>query len=877
MKFEKVLVLFVSIIVVLTGCKSEPKESSKTSSITPSETQLPSDIPSLDEDSIQIHYKRQDKSYSSWTLWLWHDDAEGEMYDFNYQDSFGVIASYKLSEIGVNSEVSELGFIVRKKTSWTKDVDSDRFINFSSFEKDEAGVYHVYLFSGDANIYSTADKTMADKIVALQFVSTAVLNCKTNNPMAHIQIIENNNIVLDRAIDNLTNFTTSISDFSFAKPYIGKITFASSNKTLEQGVSIQKLFASTEFNNAYYYDGELGALYTAEKTTFKVWSPVSTKIVLKIYNNGTPTIIDSTNGSDEIYREVEMTKEDKGVFVAEISENLEGKYYTYTVFNGTYPNGRETVDPYAKSTGINGLRGMIVDFSKTNPEGWENINAHAYDRKELTVWETHVADVTSSATWTGSEENRKRYLGLVEENTTYSNGTTTVKTGFDHIKELGVNAVQLIPIYDQANDEVNPQFNWGYNPLNYNSLEGAYSKNPYDGYEKIKEFKTVVKKFNTAGINIIMDVVYNHTSGLKGSNFDIIVPGYYYRYDNNGNALNGSGCGNETASNNLMMRKFMIDSTCFWASEYKLGGFRFDLMGLHDIETMNELTAEVKKINPSITIYGEPWTAGTSGLPTANQAIQENGNSFVGFGQFNDRLRDELIKGGLNSAITKSWISDVNGNESAVNMESLTNGIKGITSASHFSIADPDKTVNYVTCHDNYTLYDRFKAAGITDETLVKKMAMLANSVVFTSQGTTFMLAGEEMLRTKQGDFNSYESSYEINELDYALKITNHDMFTNYQKLISLKQTVDGLHLNKDQIEAFIVTVVDDGHVIQYKITDSVNNKEYFIIHSNGVNTSNRTSIDLTGYALYLDTLNELPQTLGVVTVKGFQTIIVVK
>jgi len=575
------------------------------------------------------------------------------------------------------------------------------------------------------------------------------------------------------------------------------------------------------------------------------------------------------------YQEVEMEKKDKGVFETTLTGELGGKYYTYTVYNGSYPNGKEVVDPYAKSTGVNGLRGMIVNFENTNPLNWDEVVVHPYDRKELTVYETHVADVTSSSTWNGSEDNRKKFLGLIEEGTTYTKDNIEVKTGFDHIKELGVNAVQLIPIFDQANDEINPTFNWGYNPLNYNSLEGSYSSNPYDGYAKIREFKQVVQKYNEYGMNIIMDVVYNHTNSVIGTNLDVLMPGYYYRYNASGALYNGSGCGNETASENAMMRKFMIDSVCFLASEYKLGGYRFDLMGLHDIDTMNILVEEAKKVNPDIVIYGEPWTGGTSGLNSSQQAVQINGNLFKGFGQFNDRMRDELIKGGMSAASEKSWISNTEDNKTIIG--NLTGGIKGITKNLSMEIADPDKTVNYVTCHDNYTLYDRFKAAGIEDEVTVKKMAMLANSVVFTSQGTTFMLAGEEFLRTKGGNHNSYNASYEVNELDYELKVDNLDMFNNYQKLISLKQDVDGFHLDKEGIKNLTVDVRNSNNVITYKINDTANNREYYIIHSNGVAEDVRVEFDLTEYNLYLDTLNELDGSLGKVKPKAFQTIIAYK
>ena len=892
MKIRKYIIGMVSSLLILSSCgnvtisspfeseeSSVSESSSSSNKLTAPNVDYPSVIPTLEEDSIQIHYKRNDYKYDKWSLWLWHGSAEGKEYKFNYQDDFGVVASYALSEIGIDVATSSLGFIVCQLPSWKKDVGDDRFIDFNTLEKDENGVYHVYLFTGDGNIYTNENKTVADKIISAQFTDTSTAICKTNNEISHYEIYINGTKVDEKDVDGITEIQYKLetaSSFDYGASYTIKVTFADSNNVLEQGFSVQQLFNSADFIREYYYSGDLGALYSSTETTFKVWSPVSSKITLKIYDNGTPTSVNSSLGSDTVVKQVDMTKGDKGVFEAKVDGDLQGKYYTYTVYNSQNPNGTEVIDPYAKSAGVNGVRGMIVDFSKTNPEGWEDFEVIPYDRKELTVWETHVADVTSSDTWSGTEANRNKFLGLIESGTTYSKGNVTVSTGFDHIKELGVNAVQFVPIYDQANDEINTSFNWGYNPLNYNVLEGSYSSNPYDGYVRIKEFKQVVQEFNKNGINVIMDVVYNHTAGLKGNQFDVLMPGYYYRYDNNGNALNGSGCGNETASNNAMFRKFMIDSTKFWTEEFKLGGFRFDLMALHDVKTMNDLTAECKKINPNIVIYGEPWAGGTSGLDYKLACSQENGNKFVGFGQFNDRIRDELIKGGLNAVTAKSWVSDDQSTNN-VNFAALTEGIRGVTKGDAFAIEDPDKSVTYVTCHDNYTLYDRFKAAGIKDDATVKKMAMLANSVVFTSQGTSFMLAGEEFLRTKQGNGNSYNASYEVNELDYELKVDNLDMFNNYKKLIALKQNVDGLHLNAQGIKTFTVELADNNCVIKYSVKDTTNNLEYIIIHSNGVNPTNRSTIDLTGYTLYLDTLNQLEGQLGSVKVEAYQTIIAYK
>ena len=893
----KILYLLGALSLIASCGESKTSTSEKT---TPTEStsskpagidvDLPDVIPNYGEDSIQIHYKRADNKYAPWSLWLWHDAADGARYEFNYKDSVGVVASYTLSELSLDPTVSDLGFIVAKNpgSTWdAKDTDGDRFIDFDTLTKDDNGVYHVYVFSSDSNVYTSPDKIIADNISELYFKDEKTVIGSASNPITKYEIYEDGVKIGEGTVAGIKKFSYTFADdhpFSFEKNYSAKVTFKGTGATLEGGIALQKLLASQSFNNTYYYDGELGALLENGKTTFKVWSPISSKMTLKIYNNGTPTSVSTELGSDEVYKEVEMVKGDKGVYSAEINEDLSGKYYTYTAYNYQYPKGKETIDPYAKSAGVNGIRGQIVDFSKTNPEGWEDITVHPYDRKQLTVWETHVADVTSSATWTGTEANRKKFLGLVEGGTTYSKDNVTVKTGFDHIKELGVNAVQLIPIFDQANDEVHPSFNWGYNPLNYNVLEGSYSSNPYDGYTRIREFKEVVKKFNEAGINIIMDVVYNHTNGAVGSSFDVLVPGYYYRYTGAGALYNGSGCGNETASENLMMRKFMIDSTTFWAKEYKLGGFRFDLMGLHDLDTMEQLTSACKEINPTICIYGEPWTGGTTGLSTSLQASQQNTKQYKGYGAFNDKIRDALIKGGLSGKEEKGW-ADTSVALPQTEIKQLMSGIRGTIDTGMLSYPDPDLAVTYVTCHDNYTLHDRFAAAGISDEATIKKMAMLANSVVFTSQGTAFMLAGEEFLRTKKGNSNSYNASYEVNELDYSLKIDNYDMFENYRQLIGYKKNLSCFHFGADQIGDIIVQNLDSNTVIKYAIKSTTTvgeidfKTETVVIHANGVNVDKRNEIDLSGYSLLLDTLGVLdPEApLGKVKPGAYQTIIAIK
>ena len=897
---KKVLLLilvFFMMIFTVAGCKN--------GNDTPPEVEGGGDDENTevyDAVGFTIHYNRSDNNYANWGLWLWEDGKDGGIYEFEGEDSYGAYVTYDFSEWSEGLEESKLGFIVRKLDSWTKDYESDRFIEFSKFTVNPSGYYDIYLKSGDKTMYTNAKGEVADIIEHFELskpVNNFLIWFQLNKDYESYTLYYDNEVLVssetqDNDVNALITTNQKLQyNLGADMPDITKefklvVKFKLSGK--EQTVYVDKstLYKTTAFADAYTYTGELGAIYQTNKTTFRVWSPISSEIKVRIYETGTPVSamiggkkVSFANGSDK-YVEYSMNRIENGAWEYIYEGNHEGKYYTYVVTNSQYKN-REVVDPYAKSTGINGYRGMIVDFSKTNPTGWDNITIHNIPSTSLTVYETHVADVTSHASWGGNEAYAKLFKGLYETGTSYTSGNVTVTTGFDHIKELGVNAVQLIPIYDQANDE-RPNddptrtdgsvraFNWGYNPLNYNSLDGIYSTNPYDGYTKIIEFKELVKAYNEAGINIIMDVVYNHVSGLEGSNFDVLMPKYYFRY-RSGVASNGSGCGNETASEMPMYRKFMIDSTEFWAKEYKLGGFRFDLMGIHDVTTMNELTANLhNNVSSAITVYGEPWAGGTIAL-SGTAASQANVHRFEGYGQFNDKMRDALIKGGLNGVTAKGWVT----NNSTVNNTDLTeliNGFKGITLAKE---TDPAKSINYVTCHDNYTLYDRIRASGTTNEVLVKRMAMLANSCVFTSQGITFMLAGEEMLRTKGGDSNSYESSYAVNAIDYTLKVKHLDMFNNYKALIALKQNANVFGKDATEIaQDLTVEKNDNGSLIIIRVKDTLNKIEYVICHSNGVNGTKVVNLD--GYTLYLDTLNQSNLKLTAeTTVSPYQTIIATK
>ena len=799
----------------LAGCGGDQPTPTPDPDPDPEPVEPPKDkwgIPLLGEPALRMHYKRKDiTTYKDWCLWMWCENADGKEYTFDYDDNYGLVMQLPLSQVGTPSN---MGFIVKKLFSvvgqgvWTKDWGSDRFVDFDALEMDENQIYHAYIYQNDGNVYTDfSRKSVMNAVSLCEFANTNTITVKANNPITSVEVKRDDQVITPASItksDSDKTYTIKLTETAdIGTPYTVASTFQN-GKSLTKNVAIRKLYDAA-FENKYYYSGELGAIYTEASTTFRVWSPVASRIVLKLYNNGTPTWVDNSKGSDVVYKEVEMVKGEKGVFSTTIDENLEGKYYTYTVYSGYHKNGKEIVDPYAKSAGVNGLRGMIVDFSKTNPDGWDEVTPHAIDRKALTVYETHVADVTSSKTWGGDASKAKKFAGMYQEGTRYTKGNTVVKTGFDHIKELGVNAVQIIPFFDQANDEVKVEFNWGYNPLNYNVVEGCYSSNPFDGYVRIRELKELVKAYNVAGINIIMDVVYNHVNGLSGSNFDVLMPGYYFRYKTDGSPSSGSGCGNDTASERKMYSKFMSDSVAFWAQEYKLGGFRFDLMGLHDINTMNSLVARAKTINPNIVIFGEPWNLSTTTIGSVTLATQSNAKLYQGFGQFNDQGRDAGIKGGLSGVSDRGYITDPQ-NAYASDMKKIGDMIKGATTG---ATTDPDKTVNYFTCHDNYTLHDRALAAGITDEAMIKKMNLLANSIVMMSEGTSFMLAGEEFLRSKpytdtQGNprvsDNSYNASYETNELNYELKVDHKDLFDRYVELIHLKQALSCLHYGESAV-----------------------------------------------------------------------------
>lgn len=533
-----------------------------------------------------------------------------------------------------------------------------------------------------------------------------------------------------------------------------------------------------------YQDDDLGLNYSPEQSTFKVWSPPAGAIQLHLYENGT---------SEKKIATHELKKGDGGVWQITIKGDLKGKLYTFqATIDDTLLD--EVPDPYVKTVGVNGKRGMIANLAETNPEGWDQDQRPPLAQPtDVIIYELHTRDVSMHPN--SGISNKGKFLGLTETGTKSPTGAAT---GLDHIKELGVTHVHILPAYDYSSIDESKleenKFNWGYDPLNYNTPEGSYSTNPADGAVRVREFKQMVKAFHDNGIRVILDVVYNHTGPTESSNFNQLVPGYYYRQDTLGNFSNASACGNETASERPMMRKFIIESVKYWATEYHLDGFRFDLMGIHDIETMNQVSAALHEIDPSILVYGEGWTAGSSPLPDDQKAIKANTHKLNGVAAFSDDIRD-AIKGHVFTHDERAFVSAKPGLE-----ESIKFGIVASTqhpqvdyAAVNYSKAPwakhPSQTVTYVSCHDNHTLWDRLTISN-PNASEAERIAMhkLAGAIVLTSQGITFLHAGVEMLRTKNGVENSFESPDSINQIDWSRKTHFKDVFDYFQALIALRK-----------------------------------------------------------------------------------------
>ena len=578
-------------------------------------------------------------------------------------------------------------------------------------------------------------------------------------------------------------------------------------------------FESKEFNEKYNYDGELGVIYSKNSSEFKLWAPLAEQVELVLYGK-------DYNELEANKTIIKMNRENRGVWRVKIDEDLSGEYYNYLVRN----NGKtyESVDPYAKAVSINGEKSMVIDMESTNPKGWSNDKKPILnDVTDSIIYEAHIRDLTKDEASGVIKALRGKYIGAVSEKNKIK--YTSITTGFDHLKELGVTHIHLLPVFDYGSiDErydMPDNYNWGYDPQNYNVPEGSYSTNPYDGAVRIREFKEMVYKFHQAGIRVVMDMVYNHTYNLE-SPLNLTVPGYYYRKDQYGCYSNGSGCGNETASERYMFRKYMIDSVLYWAKEYHIDGFRFDLMGLHDLETMRIIRSELNKVDKSIIMYGEGWTCYNTPLNSNESAVKNNICKFgnLQIAAFSDDARDS-IKGSVFLKESLGFVSGADNYEESIKYTICAStkhdeiDLSKVVYSKVFWANEPYQTITYDSAHDNNTLFDKLRmSCKDEDEEELLKMNKLAAAIVLTSQGISFLHAGEEFARVKEnleGEIieNSYNSSDYTNELKWLRKQRYIDLFNYYKGLIKLRKEYKAFRMNSNnEIQNNISFMAKDNH-----------------------------------------------------------------
>lgn len=592
-----------------------------------------------------------------------------------------------------------------------------------------------------------------------------------------------------------------------------------------------------------YYGNDLELVYTPEQSVFTLWAPTASKVRLKLYKSG-------EGGEPE--EQLEMNMIDDGAWRINVERDLKGLFYTFQIEkDGKWLD--ETPGIWAKAIGVNGNRAAIIDWNETNPDGWESDQSPELKMySDIILYELHHRDFSIAPN--SGIQNKGKFLALTETGTQTPEGESS---GLDHLKELGVTHIHILPSFDFATvDETKLEenkYNWGYDPKNYNVPDGSYSTDPANPVSRIREFKEMVKSLHQNGLRIVLDVVYNHTASTDHSNFDLTVPGYFYRQNPDGSYSNASGCGNETASEREMVRRYIIESVKYWAKEYHIDGFRFDLMGIHDIETMNRLRKELLEIDPTIFIYGEGWLAADSPLPPEQRAVKDNVGQMEGIAVFCDDFRDGLRGSTFDEQHAGYASGNINGNYEPVKF-----GIVGATEHSQVDYngllyssgpyaAAPSQVVNFVSCHDGYCLVDKLKLSVHGDHVEDELMPIdkLVHTVLLTAQGIPFIRGGEEIMQDKKGEPNSFKSPDSVNQIDWSFKTKNHDIFDYIKGLIALRKahpafripTVEGLQ----QWLHFMDT--GDSGVIAYTLGEYANGDEWkeILVAYNG----NRNEVEI--------------------------------
>lgn len=800
-----------------------------------------------DKVKLTVHYNRVAGDYDTWNVYLWRNvDGNGDKevtsagFAFTDSDDFGMVA---VAEVDGMANFKDLGFIIRKG-AWVKKEgngcgptkNGDRFASF-----DGTGVAEIWIKQDDCEIYTEAP-VVAPPTPAIVSASIDDLNKITVNLNQQFTLAQgggNNGFTVNGGLTVTSvalrggNGTTSSSltltlnePITFGQNYV--VTHAGSNGAVSFGTkaaSIGNVMNSDGFNAAFNYSGDdLGATYTQASTSFKLWAPLASAVSLLTYESATSPSASATA--------TPMVKGEKGTWSVTLNGDQKGTIYGYQVTR----NGEtvRSIDPYARTSTANGGRGVVIDLDATDPTGWSTTPKPAFSGKSVdaSFYELHVRDFSNNASSGIPAAHKNKFLALTDNNTSYSWSVTTTdpktkkkvttkyttKTGVAAIKDLGVSHVQLLPIYDFASggDETAPTFNWGYDPDNYNVPEGGYSSDATNPTARVTELKKAVQNLHANGLRVVMDVVYNHVANASSFSFELITPGYFFRTDDTGTLLNGTGCGNEVASERPMVRKFIVDSVKYWASEYKLDGFRFDLMGILDITTMQQVRQAVNAVDPSILVIGEGWNMG--GLPEAQRATQVNIESLVGISAFNDQIRDG-IKGSVFNANETGWATGNLGRKNDV-MAGITGNVPYSASVSgNWLTNDPGQSVNYVEAHDNLTLADKLTASYGGTVAARSQAHRFATSIPLLSQGLPFLHAGQEFERTKNGDDNSYNSGDAPNSMKYKQRVTNATTLNYVKGLLALRKAHPAFRLSTtSQVKSNLAFLNTGSSVIAYKL-----------------------------------------------------------
>ncbi len=833
---------------------------------------MPGIVNAAETTTVNIHYLRDDGAYGDWDVWAWADGLDGAGYAFTDNgDANGAVATITITE-----STPKMGFIIRKPDWSAKDPEPDRYLDLSSVV---SGTVDVYCKSGEEEF--TPDYSNA--VQGLK-IKTANATSKTTVEFTFTKDIESEVISVDDfSIVSAGGQNVSVAELEMTSGTAGVMTLGNeldyskdytiSFRDTSMKLALPDYFSSAEFEDAYTYTGDdLGATIVNGSTQFRVWAPTAEKVELNIYAEG-------NGGNPE--QTVEMNKDEKGTWLLVANGNLSGKYYTYNAYFDGKTN-KDIVDPYAKSVGVNGKRGMILDLDSTNPDGWDSDERHTYENlTDMQIYEVHVRDFSVSDNSGISEANKGKYLAFTERGTTLNN-EGVIPTGVDHLVDLGVTSVHILPSYDYGSvDETKldkAQYNWGYDPVNYNAPEGSYSTDPYHGEVRVNEYKQMVKGLHDAGLGVIMDVVYNHTYNTSYC-FNQLVPGYFYRP-----GQNTSGCGNDVASERSMVSKFIVDSVRYWADEYHLDGFRFDLMGILDVDTMNAVRAALDEIDPTIVIYGEGWNMGSVPTKNVKMANYLNAADTPGIAYFSDTIRD-MVKGSVFDATEKGYA-----NGESKHYKAIVNTVQYTKKW----CPSPTQIINYADCHDNLTLWDKINSSNGDDSEEDRiRQNNLAAAIIQTAQGIPFMMSGEEFLRTKtkaDGTFehNSYASPDSVNELDYSRLDTYSQVYDYYKGLIAFRKAHPALRMTSaEDVESTFTSLVDtnaEKGVAVYSIKGGVNGEEAeeIVVVYNPLSTDTVVTLPEGEWDVYVNDEKASADTVldtvsGTVTVPRISAMVLVK